>query len=238
MNNIGFLQVLKESFSCYLTSGSRSNKKLKILHSAIANDILKRLEESGGQNYSVQSLGVGSGSEGKINGRYVDKAVDITISKNKIPVAGIAVKYVMSNYLQNSNNYFENMLGETANIRCADIRYFQVFVIPDKLPYFDDGGIIKRWEIISALNLKKYIVLSNDNTDKYMHAPDKTLMFIVNISGDDKPLYNDKKGYIDYYSSNNFSLEISQKSFEFGKAIVYNDYGQFAEKIVHSILSV
>lgn len=65
-----------------------------------------------------------NGKEMKLDGRYIDKVVDITILKNSKPIAGIGVKFVMQNYSQNSNNYFENMLGETANIRCANIPYF------------------------------------------------------------------------------------------------------------------
>ncbi|MDR0917121.1 MAG: hypothetical protein LBN02_08070 [Oscillospiraceae bacterium] len=238
MDNPHFLSVLKKSFVRYLETGSRSNEKLKGLHSAIANDILERLKQNGGKGYSIASLGVGDGREGKISGRYVDKAVDITVIKNGSPVAGVAVKYVMSNYMQNSNNYFENMLGETANIRCADIQYFQVFIIPDRIPYFNNNGKITKWETINSHNLQKYIALSHDNTDKYMHTPDKTLVFIVNISGDENPSYTDKDGYVRYYLSNEFALGLTKQVFEFGKTIVYNDYEQFAEKIAHAILSV
>ena len=133
MNNYQFLTVLKKSFITYLQTGARSNKKLEVLHGAISQDLNERLND---KKYSVHSLGFGKGKEHKINGRYVDKTVDITIEENKKPIAGIAVKYVMSNYKQNSNNYFENMLGETANMRSAQIPYFQIFVIPDSIPYF------------------------------------------------------------------------------------------------------
>ena len=122
MDNQEFLTVVGNSFKKFLETGSRSNEKLKILHGAIAEDLKERL----GNGYYVQSLGVGNGKELKLYGRYIDKAVDITILKNCNPIAGIGVKFVMQNYSQNSNNYFENMLGETANIRCANIPYFQI----------------------------------------------------------------------------------------------------------------
>jgi len=238
MNKSAFLSVLKNSFTKYLEAGPRSNEKLKILHSAIAADVLERLTRLGGKGYSVVSLGANDGREDKINGRYVEKAVDITIKKDNSPVAGIAVKYVMSNYMQNSNNYFENMLGETANIRCADVRYFQVFIIPDRIPYFDKTGKIKKWENINDHNLKKYITLSHDNTDRYMHTPNKTLVFIINISGDKTPTFDDKQGYIDYYSNKPFTVALSEKVFKFGNNTIYNDYEDFAEKIAHAILSI
>jgi hypothetical protein len=51
----------------------------------------------------------------------------------------------MQNYSQNSNNYFENMLGETANIRSSNIPYFQIFIIPDEIPYYkkEKGKILR-----------------------------------------------------------------------------------------------
>lgn len=125
MTNDDFLRVIKESFARYLAVGtSRSTAKLKTLHGHIASD----LEELLGEGFSIRSQGYGNDKEGSIDGRYYPKNVDITILKNNKPVAGYAVKFVMRNYSQNSNNYFENMLGETANIRANSIPYFQVFV--------------------------------------------------------------------------------------------------------------
>ena len=81
MDNQEFLNVVGNSFKKFLETGSRSNEKLKILHGAIANDLKKRL----GDSYSIQSLGIGNGKEMKIEGRYIDKAVDITILKKTKP---------------------------------------------------------------------------------------------------------------------------------------------------------
>lgn len=120
MNNEEFLSLIGDSFKKYLYTGSRSNEKLKILHGGIAKDLQNRL----GNDYQICSLGIGNGKEVKLNGRYTEKVVDITIKKAGKSVAGIGVKFIMQNYSQNSNNYFENMLGETANIRCANIPYF------------------------------------------------------------------------------------------------------------------
>lgn len=236
MNNSQFLAILKNSFITYLQTGARSNKKLGILHGAISEDLQERLNDN---NYTVYSLGYGIGKEHKINGRYVDKAVDITIAENNKPVAGIAVKYVMSNYSQNSNNYFENMLGETANIRCAKIPYFQIFIIPDKIPYFDKDGGISKWEMINEHNLNKYIKLSNDNIDTYLHTPNKTLVFIVHIQDKNAATkITDKQEYENYYLNNDFDMAISALKFDFGSTIVYNDYDTFIQKVVYAIKSM
>ena len=133
LTNTQFLEVIRKSFQIYLgVDTSRSTAKLKTLHGHIAQD----LQELFGKDYTIKSQGYGDDKEGIINGRYYPKNADITVSYNGKPVAGYAVKFVMRNYSQNSNNYFENMLGETANIRSNSIPYFQLFIIFDKVPYY------------------------------------------------------------------------------------------------------
>ena len=135
MTHRHFLLQVQDSFKRFIESGtSRSTAKLKPLHGAIAADLAHML----GKEYTVVSQGFEEGKEAVIKGRYLDKRVDITVQRadNGEPVAGIGVKFIMQNYSQNSNNYFENMLGETANIRSARVPYFQVFIILDRLPYY------------------------------------------------------------------------------------------------------
>ena len=232
MDNQEFLTVVGNSFKKFLETGSRSNEKLKILHGAIAKDLKERL----GDGYYVQSLGVGDGKELKIDGRYLDKAVDITILKKNKPIAGIGVKFVMQNYSQNSNNYFENMLGETANIRCANIPYFQIFIIPDKLPYYKNDGTIQKWEEFTTHNSEKYVTLSKDDIQTSVHTPTKTLLFVVHLPEIEKDV-RDKKEYVCYYENqNNFCVSESPAEYgDFSSAVIHNDYEDFAEKVVHYI---
>lgn len=232
MDNQEFLIVVGNSFKKFLETGSRSNEKLKILHGAIAKDLKNRL----GIGYSVQSLGIGNGKEMKIDGRYIDKAVDITILKGTKAIAGIGVKFVMQNYSQNSNNYFENMLGETANIRCANIPYFQIFIIPDKLPYYKNDGTFQKWEEFSFHNSSKYLTLSQDDIQTSIHTPTKTLLFVIHLP-EIKEDIKDKKEYVDYYSNyDDMSVRESQMQYgKFSSAVIFNDYEDFASKVVHYI---
>lgn len=232
MDNRKFLTVVGHSFKKFLATGSRSNEKLKILHGAIAEDLQERL----GNEYNVQSLGVGNGKEMTIGGRYIDKAVDITILKNEQPIAGIGVKFVMQNYSQNSNNYFENMLGETANIRCANIPYFQIFIIPDKLPYYKKDGTFQKWEEFSAHNSAKYLTLSQDDIQTSIHTPTKTLLFVIHLPEIQSEI-KDKKAYVECYS-NCQSMIVCESQVQYGdfsSAVIYNDYEDFAQKVVHYI---
>ena len=95
MNNAKFLNLIGQSFKDFLDSTtSRSTNKLKKLHGEIAQNLQTKL----GSDFEIKSLGYGDDKEGKISGRYFDKKVDITISKNGKIVAGYGVKFVMQNY--------------------------------------------------------------------------------------------------------------------------------------------
>ncbi len=101
LTNEEFLKVISRSFEAFLDKGtSRSTDKLKPLHGAIARDIANRL----GDGYEVWSQGYWHDKEAEVEGRYVSKRVDITVKKKDKVVAGMAVKFVMQNYSQNSNN--------------------------------------------------------------------------------------------------------------------------------------
>ena len=236
MDNQQFLDVIKQSFIEFLNTNSRSNAKLKILHGAIAHDLAKRL----GDNYQIKSLGYGHDKEAKIQGRYINKTVDITILKSGKPIAGIGIKFVMQNYAQNANNYFENMLGETANIRSNNIPYFQIFIIPNQLPYYKNNGDFSKWEIFNNHHFDKYAVLSHDNTEIWVHAPTKTLLYTINFPQITRP--NHKADYINHYLTlENHGYFYVNTSFDFtnqiGANLIINDYETFIKKVVYRILS-
>lgn len=235
MNNQGFLETIKSSFIRFLNTSSRSNEKLKILHGAIAEDLSIRL----GENYVVKSLGFKNGKEGNIAGRYIDKNIDISVfDRHNKPLAAIGVKFVMQNYAQNSNNYFENMLGETANIQCQRIPYFQIFIIPDTLPYYYKEGGVKKWERFNDHYVKKYLKLSEDNSDIWLHTPEKTLFYIVNFPSDQTILNKEK--YRQYYLHSDFEIQVSNQldHIRFNNGLILNDYERFVYKVVHRILSL
>lgn len=232
LSNVDFLKVISKSFKAFLEKGtSRSTDKLKPLHGAIAQDIADRL----GRDYEVWSQGYLYNKEADMVGRYVNKKVDITIKHNGKPIAGIAVKFVMQNYSQNSNNYFENMLGETANIRCNHCSYFQVFIILDKLPYYKKDKTISKWETFSDHNISKYIKLSEDDIDVYSHTPNKTLIYVVHLPEPPFAL-NSQCEYINYYKTHRYTLSVSKHKYDtFRSAVILNDYETFINKVYHTI---
>lgn len=241
MNNQEFLAAIEKSFVEFIKSGtSRSTKKLVPLHGAIARDILNRLNREG-NNYTVMSQGIASGKEGTIAGRYMDKKVDITVLRGTVPIGGIAVKFVMQNYSQNSNNYFENMLGETANIRAARRPYFQVFIIPDKLPYYSREKQLQHWESFTDNNIHKYCVLDGDNPDLSLHSPNKTLIYVVKLPdiGDVGTLDEYREMYLEFFAQNGETgfLGVSAVA-TFNNSVILNAYETFADKVCHTILAI
>ncbi len=179
-------------------------------------------------------LEYGDNKEQTLSGVYMNKKVDISIFKDEKPVAAIGVKFIMSNYLQNSNNYFENMLGETANLRSNGIAYFQIFVLPDSLPYFNEKlqGISKV-EHVKKHYIDKYIKLSYSNPDLHMHTPNKTLFYIVEFPEFDLAKISSRQDYINYYNSMDVQVVPKEHSdYNFGNAIIYNNYEKFIDEIV------
>jgi hypothetical protein len=238
MTNNDFLEVIKESFSAYLQIGtSRSTKKLKTLHGHIATD----LKEKFGSDFTVRSQGYENDKEGTIDGRYYQKKADITIEKGGKAVAGYAVKFVLRNYSQNSNNYFENMLGETANIRSNFIPYFQIFIIFDKVPYYKNSGKFKKYDTVTPHNLDKYLALSKDDPSVFFHTPDKTLIVLIKLK--EKVLdyiFTDDKDYASYYQSvindEDLLTYANQKGDSFEDSVIYNDYSDFINRTYYITL--
>lgn len=238
-----FLKAIQDSFNAFIASGSsRSTAKLKPLHGYIAEYIANRL----GDDYIIKSHGYGDDKEYKAEGKYMDKDVDISILNKHTQefVTGIAVKFVMQNYKQNSYNYFEGMLGETSNIRSNNKPYYQIFIILDKLPYYkndeENGKIISKWEKLTPRNMKKYINLSYDNVDSNLHVPNNTLIYVVHINDDaDEQTINTQKKYLEYYKTNIPSVELSKNEYpEFNPngSVIYNNFEKFMDKVYQAVV--
>ncbi len=245
MNNNEFLVSIKSMYEVYLDNHRRSSAKLLPLHGSIASDLQQRL----GSQYKVFSLGFNEGKERNMSGRYMDKKVDISIFKKNgaslEEVGGIAVKAIMTNYAQNSNNYFENMLGETANLRSATKLYFQILILPESVPYFGDKksnnkkDVIIKHEHLNITKLNKYLKLSNDNIIELLHTPNKTLFCLIKTT-DTEIDTNNNPSRADWvnYMKQNLNICLSSQHLNFGNSIIYNNYEQFIEKVVHSVLSI
>jgi len=159
-----FIKAISQSFKKYIEHGSRSTEKLKPIHNFVAQTLQKIF----GDTYEIHFLGDDT-KEMKVKGKYYDKDIDITVAKDNKPVICLGIKFVTSNYKQNANNYFENMMGETANIQARkDLPYFQLIVLRHQTPYYSKTtqrtGTKQptKIEIINEHDLQKYINLAYD----------------------------------------------------------------------------
>lgn len=243
LTNQQFLNVIYNSFAEFIASEtSRSPKKLKPLHGKIAERIFYLLQRNDPNNsYNLFAQGFVYDKEETIQGILYNKKVDIKIIKNNIVVAGIAVKFVMQNYSQNSVNYFENMLGETANIRCNNYPYFQIFIVLNEMPYYDNKGNIKKWETFTEHNAEKYFKLSFDNTNVYFHTPNKTLIYIVKLPPIiDKEQVKTRTEYLKYYKEQEYFDLIPvyppHPVFYNYNNVIVNDFEWFLQEVVHTIV--
>lgn len=190
-----FCIALSKTFKEYKNYGARSNRKLKPIHHWIGSEIKKRL----GSDYSV--LWLDNPKEYTAEGKYMPKRVDIAVLKDNKPKVMISFKFVTSNYSQNNVNYFENLIGECANLKMAGIHFVHVFILRDKIPYLKKNGIVEHIEKVTDKNLSKYIKLAKDFQMK--HAPDAMAIVIVSIENGNVS-YSDLDG-----------LDLSQESKDF-----------------------
>ena len=117
-------------------------------------------------------------------------------------------------------------------------KYFQIFILPSKVPYFNSEGNITKIDNITEHNLLKYINLSNDNISDFMHTPNKTLVYLIDITDIPENVTNYDQ-YIEFYQKlKNFTVKKSEQIYDFGNSVIYNNYEEFIEKVAHSILAI
>ena len=195
-----FLLAMKHTFNAYNKFGARSNKKLIPIHSWLS----KTVEQKLGKSFATSSLG--NGGEKKLNGKYYPKNLDISVCKEEKIISTISFKFVTSNYKQNGNNYFENLLGETANIRRVNVGFAHLLVLRNETPYYDkNSGNLKgkeiKKEILNEHDLSKYVKLFMDND--FPHKPDVLGIVVLNI---------DKKGVCSFADTSHTNFSITTKN--------------------------
>ena len=171
------IKALEASFKAYKDYGARSTAKLKPLHKFLAETLRKIF----GKDYSIHFLGEES-KEMTIEGKYYPKDIDITVAQNGKPVFCLGIKFVTSNYKQNANNYFENMMGETANIQAiGNLPYAQLLILRHETPYYlkNETEIPSKIEIINDKDIAKYLKLIFDNPQA--HRPDYLGIQLIDI---------------------------------------------------------
>lgn len=217
-----FLEAINASFAAYnKKGGARSSKKLIPVHRFLSKTILEKLK----RGYVIKSLGINDGKEATANGKYYPKDLDVAVLKNDKIIATVSFKFVTSNYKQNANNYFEGLMGETANIRRQNIGFAHFLVLRGHTPYYSKNkgnlrGKEKKIEIISEKHLQKYIKLFNDMD--FPHKPDLIGICLLDFD------QNNKARFVDLNKFNFFPET---------KRLLKNEFSlnKFLEKFIHLV---
>lgn len=150
------LNALREAWRRGVES-PRSPRKLDVLHGWIRREILDELPDY--QVYSKTTEGGPDSQERSVNGKYYQKRVDIVISRDGRELGAISVKLIQSSYMKNAINYFEQQLGETANLRGQRLVYGNLVFLPHPIPvkvgdewkeeYLNDGSLDRYRKLIA-----------------------------------------------------------------------------------------
>lgn len=183
------INSIRNSIKYYYEFGVRSNKKLIPIHSYISDCIKNKL------NLPLLKINSLPEKEKIVNGKFYKKRVDICITDNSNIYGTVSIKFIMSNYLQNKNNYFENLIGELYNIKSNNkdiIQWFVIFVF-DKIPYYDKKNEIIRYD--------KFI---SDHYNKLLESDLLDCLSIITISGGEYLQHPNKIKNIDNVTYMNF----------------------------------
>jgi len=177
-----FLQSLALWYKNYLTIHTRSNKKIEPIHKTIWQILKEKLWG----NYTIVAKWIDNDSiktvwgEYNFEWKYYNKDLDITVLKWDKVISAIAFKFVTSNYKQNSNNYFENMLWETINIRKKNVYYAQMIVLKKDIPYFSNKDKkFSHIEKVNDKNIMKYYKLFTECDDSLYYKADLSYIALV-----------------------------------------------------------
>ena len=203
MKNISkaILTAIIASFEKYESDGARSTEKLKPLHE-FAGGLLAEITKG---RFQLSHMSTKDG-ELKVDGAYYPKDVDIVLSQKKRPVFCLGIKFVTSNYKQNANNYFEGMMGETANIQSAGIPYAQLIILRQRTPYFKRGQLYSKTEVINEHDICKYLHLMKEKPSPHRPAA-IALVFVRGLRRGNPRLVDPEEIFSNY----EFASEVSSR---------------------------
>ena len=173
-----FLAAMQESYRMVVSHGTRSTAKTRVLHGWVQDELRREL----GEGYDFTGQSPDSGQEAGVAGMYYDKNVDVLIARDGEELGVISIKFVISNYWQNSVNYLEQQIGETANLCRRNIVYGNLFCVTNPIPYKNRNGAIVKLESIRDHDIQRYARLRADH--EHIHAPQEMAIGIVTLDTD------------------------------------------------------
>lgn len=83
--------------------------------------------------------------------------------------------------------------------------------------------------------------MSNDDIDVFLHTPNKTLIYVVQVLPEvDEQQIDSKEKYFEYYKLNEPFMKLTMHQYpqiKDGGAVIINDYEKFIDKVFYTIKS-
>jgi hypothetical protein len=158
-----FLETVDSAFEAYFKYGARSSKKVDILHNYFKECISASLM---GKDFSVKT-------EQNVNACNPSgkKKCDIVVYYKNIPVIVFPVKFIVTSYNKNKNNYFENLIGDSTILKKKNPKLIiiPINIIGNKVPNLTGNLKIKNFEVLNYSKTfkinKSFPELFNDSMD-------------------------------------------------------------------------
>ena len=189
VEEIKFFYQLNKCVENYFIFSSRSNKKLLSFQLFLKSEIETFLNYNN-LNYTVKI-------EEKINCLNFNscKKVDLIILKNNIPFLIFPIKFICRNYLQNRNNYLEQLTGESFLIKQKNnVKIIPINILIKNIHYYDKNNQFKKIEKIplNIFDVYEDIILFDDTLNLLLNVNYKTnkLNKIYNYKSFQRVLYN------------------------------------------------
>lgn len=220
----GLRAAATDSFNKYLRHGARSSKKVMPIHEYIRDNFI--------------SMGFTADVEKSVGGEFYSKKCDIVVNPemSNSPEAEVAasaivsVKFPLTNFKQNANNYFESGLGEVSNLRLGGVKVGTLSIVPWRLPYLNNKKKVTRIEYIADTHIDKLRKLMEK---EHILRPDAMFFQFVDPWGDrmrtgrgiPKGRLRDMP-FVEYFTD----LGFSQENQEF--LSTYSNYDDFLQRLV------
>ena len=151
------IEIIGEVNKIYKEYGPRSSKKVDYFHNYLKTSF-EKIFHSDIYEVKLEQFIESYNARGK-------KRCDIVINKNNKPYIIFPVKIVMTNYMQNKNNYFENLTGECTHLKWANehINIIPINIYINQTPYLKKDKKIKKYEIIKYKDIKIQKILKDRN---------------------------------------------------------------------------
>jgi hypothetical protein len=160
------MNMAKQVMYDYYLHGSRSSKKVDFIHFFICCLIKQKVKQIAPDLYPLMSFMSQPTKEARVKGLLYDKDVDICVRYKRKNIGIVSVKFITSNYNQNSNNYFESLLGECINLKSVNgnsrVFWFSLFTFKD-IPYYNKSNEIISYEQFNASKVGKYKILFEES---------------------------------------------------------------------------